>query len=118
MIYIQRPAKWVELEPEITRMIAPSLVLTPVCAFFGITFEQMKYKTRKREIVYARQTAICMLRIFTSLSLKSVGQVFNFDHTTSIHSVNTIRDLCDTDKAIRAEQEAVKEKVREYILQT
>jgi chromosomal replication initiation ATPase DnaA len=114
-VYIQMPSKWVEIEPEIKLVIAPALVLIPVCSYFGITIEQLKYRTRKREIVYARQTAICMLRVFTSLSLKSVGEVFNFDHTTSIHSVNTIKDLCDTDKTIREEQETVRERVRRFI---
>ena len=51
-------------------------------------------KSRKQEIVFARQVAMYLIRDLTSASLKTIGNFFGGrDHTTVMHSVNTIENL-------------------------
>ena len=70
-----------------------------VAEYFVVTVESLKAKTRKKEIVTARQVAMYFAKEFTSHSLKSIGYHFGGrDHSTVIHSVQTVSDLIDTDK--------------------
>ncbi|UOQ72103.1 chromosomal replication initiator protein DnaA [Hymenobacter cellulosilyticus] len=73
-----------------------------VAEYFGISLDLLKAKTRKKEVVTARQVAMYFAKEHTSHSLKSIG--FHFggrDHSTVIHSVQTVSDLIDSDKNFR-----------------
>ncbi len=66
--------------------------------FFGIPIEHIIGKTRKRNIVIARQLGMYFAKTMTDLSLKQIGKQFgNRDHTTVLHSIKTINDLLDSD---------------------
>jgi chromosomal replication initiation ATPase DnaA len=65
---------------------------------FGVTQEQIASKSRKRAIVVYRQLFCYFVMEHRILSLKAVGDLIgNRDHTTVIHSVNTIKDLIDVE---------------------
>ncbi|MBN9351826.1 MAG: chromosomal replication initiator protein DnaA [Chitinophagaceae bacterium] len=69
-----------------------------VCDYFDVPFEKLLQKTRKREIVQARQITMFLAKAFTKNSLKTIGEHFGGrDHTTVIHSCQTVKDLMDTD---------------------
>lgn len=69
-----------------------------VSEFFDVSVELLKSKTRRREIVVARQVGMYLTKEFTNLSLKSIGYHYGGrDHTTVIHAINTVNDLIDTD---------------------
>ncbi|TGE19267.1 chromosomal replication initiator protein DnaA [Hymenobacter elongatus] len=73
-----------------------------VAEYFSISLDLLKAKTRKKEVVTARQVAMYFAKEHTSHSLKSIG--FHFggrDHSTVIHSVQTVSDLIDSDKNFR-----------------
>lgn len=65
----------------------------------SIEVELMKAKTRKRDIVQARQIAMFFAKEMTRHSLKSIGLHFGGrDHSTVIHALQTVSDLIATDK--------------------
>jgi chromosomal replication initiator protein len=73
-----------------------------VCEYFDVPYEKLQQKTRKREIVQARQISMYLAKAFTKNSLKTIGEHFGGrDHTTVIHSCQTVRDLMDTDSVFR-----------------
>jgi chromosomal replication initiator protein len=73
-----------------------------VCNYFNITTDQFLSKTRKREIVQARQIAMYLSRNLTKTSLASIGsQLGGKDHATVHHACNTVCDLMDTDRNFR-----------------
>ena len=73
-----------------------------VCDYFKITPELIVSKTRKREIVQARQITMYLVRNLTKTSLASIGsQMGGKDHATVLHACNTVSDLIDTDRNIR-----------------
>lgn len=75
------------------------LITNEVSEYYGISVELMKGKTRKREVVVARQVAQALCCIFLSVSLQYIGNFFGGrDHTTVIHSKLTVKDMCATDK--------------------
>ncbi len=69
-----------------------------VCEQLDVPYNQLMAKTRKREIVQARQISMYLAKSFTKNSLKTIGEHFGGrDHTTVIHSCQTVKDLMDTD---------------------
>ena len=74
------------------------LIQSIVCKFFKISKNEMLSALRSRYLVRPRQTAIYLAKILTSKSLPEIGREFsNRDHTTIIHSVNTIERLKKND---------------------
>lgn len=70
--------------------------------YYGIKVEDLKAKTRKKEIVIARQVAMYFSKEFTNHSLKSIGYHFGGrDHSTVIHAVQSVNDLIETDPSFK-----------------
>jgi chromosomal replication initiator protein len=82
------------------------------CAeYFGVPLDLLKAKTRKKEVVTARQVAMYFAKEHTSHSLKSIGHHFGGrDHSTVIHSVQTVSDLIDSDKSFRSTIQELRKK--------
>ncbi|RYY89480.1 chromosomal replication initiator protein DnaA [Flaviaesturariibacter flavus] len=84
-----------------------------VCDYFEVPYEKLLQKTRKREIVQARQITMYLAKAFTKNSLKSIGEHFGGrDHTTVIHSCQTVKDLMDTDSGFREHVVELQQKVQ------
>lgn len=69
-----------------------------VAEYFKVPVEKLHGKTRKRDIVIARQLSMYLAKNFTSNTLKDIGKNFGGrDHTTVLYSVKAVQDLMDTD---------------------
>jgi chromosomal replication initiator protein len=84
-----------------------------VCEHLDIPEDLLRAKTRKQEIVNARQIAMYLAKEMTNSSLKTIGLHFGGrDHSTVIHAYQTVEDSMSNDvkqqqivKAIRAKLE-------------
>ncbi len=86
-----------------TREISMEFIQKLVCDYFEVPVEMVKSKTRKREIVQARQISMYLAKSHTKTSLKSIGAFFGGrDHSTVIYACQTVEDLIDTDKKFKA----------------
>lgn len=84
-----------------------------VCDYFEVPYDKLLQKTRKREIVQARQITMYLAKAFTKNSLKTIGEHFGGrDHTTVIHSCQTVKDLMDTDGIFRDNVLELQQKVQ------
>lgn len=84
-----------------------------VSEYYGIALEDLKAKTRKKEIVVARQVSMYFSKEFTNHSLKSIGYHFGGrDHSTVIHAVQTVNDLMETDSSFRNAVNELKKKFK------
>lgn len=69
-----------------------------ICDYFKIDENKIRDKTRKKEIVMARQVAMYLSKEMTKSSLKTIGLHFGGrDHATVIHSCSTIENLKQSD---------------------
>jgi chromosomal replication initiator protein len=85
-----------------TREISIDYIQKVVCDYFDMQVDMLKSKTRKREIVQARQLAMYFAKQLTKSSLASIGaQCGNKDHATVLHAVRTVNNLTETDKRFR-----------------
>ncbi len=84
-----------------------------VCEYFEVPVEMVKSKTRKREIVQARQISMYLAKSHTKTSLKSIGAFFGGrDHSTVIYACQTVEDLIDTDKKFKAYVQDIQKKLK------
>jgi len=85
-----------------TREVSIDYIQKVVCDYFDMTLETLKSKTRKRNIVQARQLAMFFSKRLTKSSLASIGaQCGGKDHATVLHACKTVNNLIDTDKDFR-----------------
>ncbi|MDZ4700046.1 MAG: chromosomal replication initiator protein DnaA [Rhodothermales bacterium] len=78
-------------------------IMDVVSEEFGILREHIVGKSRKREVVLARQTVMHFAKLLTHQSLKSIGAYFaGRDHSTVIHALRTIEGYMDTDPQFNA----------------
>jgi chromosomal replication initiator protein len=69
-----------------------------VCDYFGIAEDLVRAKTRKREVVQARQVAMYFCKRLTQHSLKTIGLHFGGrDHSTVIHANMSVENQIETD---------------------
>ena len=81
--------------------------------YYGISVENIKSKTRKREITQARQISMYFAKQLTKASLKNIGAYFGGrDHSTVIHACQTVNDLIDTDKRFKEDVEELEKRIK------
>jgi chromosomal replication initiator protein len=73
-----------------------------VCEVLSVAENKIRDKTRKKEIVMARQIAMYLSKELTKSSLKTIGLHFGGrDHSTVIHACNTIEDYMSKDPSLK-----------------
>jgi hypothetical protein len=74
-----------------------------VSQYFDLSVEEMNSKTRRRNIVQARQLAMYFAKEHTKASLTTIGlHCGNKDHATVLHACRTVRNLVETDKKFKS----------------
>lgn len=73
-----------------------------VCSYLNIPENKIREKTRKKEIVLARQLAMYFAKELTKSSLKTIGLHFGGrDHSTVIHACNSIEEMRNKDASMK-----------------
>ncbi|MCK5856768.1 MAG: chromosomal replication initiator protein DnaA [Bacteroidales bacterium] len=96
-----------------SREISIDYIQKVVSDYFNIPVDTINSKTRKREIVQARQIAMYFSKKFTKSSLATIGiHCGNKDHATVLHACRTINNLIDTDKQFRVYVDDIEKKIK------
>lgn len=96
-----------------TREISIDYIQKIVCDYFNLPVDIINSKTRKREIVQARQLAMYFSKKHTKSSLATIGlHCGNKDHATVLHACRTINNLVETDKQFRTYVEDLDKKIK------
>jgi len=96
-----------------TREISIDYIQKVVCDYFDMPLEAINSKTRKREIVQARQLAMFFSKKHTKNSLATIGlHCGNKDHATVLHACRTVNNLVETDKQFRGYVEEINKKLK------
>ena len=84
-----------------------------VCKYYNIPIEVLYMKTRKREIVQARQIAMFFAKNLTKDSLQTIGDgIGNKDHATVLHASKTINNLIDTNRQFKLQVEEIERLIK------
>lgn len=88
-----------DMVKESKKFISIELIQNQVCEYFGIDPNKVREKTRKQEIVEARQIAMYLSKHMTKSSLKTIGLQFGGrDHSTVIHAITSVEDRMQNPK--------------------
>ena len=84
-----------------------------VCEYFSLSIDAISTKSRKREVVQARQIAMYLSKQLTKSSLASIGNTIGQrDHATVLHACKIVNDLMDCDKNFRSSVREIEEKLK------
>ena len=79
-------------------------ILDKVCSHYNVTMSAVNSRSRKKDIVIARQVSMYMAQKYTKMPASRIGKlVGNRDHSTVIHSCSKIEDRLKLDKGFHAE---------------
>lgn len=97
------------------REITIDYIQKVVCDYFDMNVEVLQSKTRKREIVQARQIAMYFSKNLTNSSLSTIGsQIGGKDHATVLHAYKTVNNLVETNKEFRSYIGDIEKKLKFY----
>jgi chromosomal replication initiator protein len=83
-----------------------------VCHYLNIAENKIREKTRKKEIVLARQLAMYFSKELTKSSLKTIGLHFGGrDHSTVIHACNSIEQMRNNDISMKELIDSIRKKI-------
>ena len=89
-------------------------IVEKVAAYYGMSNEEIRGKSRKRELVKARWLAMYFIRQKTDYTLNAIGDMFGRDHTTVIHALETIKDIMTLHYETDLKEDLLK--IKQYIL--
>ena len=124
-LYAQSTLNKKEITLDLAKLMVEKLVSAPkremtidyiqktVCDYYKIPVDLMHGKTRKREIVQARQVSMFFSKGLTKASLASIGShIGGKDHATVLHACKTVNNLIDTDKHFRNQITDIEKKLK------
>lgn len=94
------------------KRITIEMIQAAVEDFYNVAHKDLIGKKKERRIVHPRQVAIYLCRELSESTLKNIGNAFNRDHTTVMHSCDLINNQLQEDRNLREELEAIREKIR------
>ncbi|KKR09920.1 MAG: Chromosomal replication initiator protein DnaA [Parcubacteria group bacterium GW2011_GWA2_39_18] len=106
-------SKWLlSTSSQSNKNISSKNILEAVSVFYDIDEKLILSKSRRQEIVKARQVSMYLLREILRLSLPSIGQkIGNKDHSTVIHAIGKIENGLKKDENLIEEIKKIKQKL-------
>lgn len=111
MNYMCVPGIKEEYKAPILRVVTPEKIIEAVCGHLKLTEKDVLSRSRYKERVYARHIIFYLLRKKTKITLKAAGELLHRDHTTVIHSIETLENLMCTEPDVRAEVDQIEEAI-------
>lgn len=95
-----------------TSTLTIETITKAVCEHLGVAENKIRDKTRKKEIVLARQIAMFFAKELTLSSLKTIGLHFGGrDHSTVIHACNSVEEYNSKDVSFSKILEEIRSKI-------
>lgn len=86
-------------------------VIREVCAFYGMTFDEITAHNGYNENAEPRQVLATMLRCATDMRLDAIGKKLKRrDHTFTIYSIGKIADKLEMDESFRNKMQPLLQK--------
>jgi chromosomal replication initiator protein len=89
-------------QPYRNRAVTLEQIMQVVSDYFRIHPEELRGKSRRKEIAYARHIAIYLSRKHTQHALKAIGERFGGrDHSTILHSIEWVESYLHTNRDLQ-----------------
>jgi chromosomal replication initiator protein len=103
-----------------SREISVDSIKQIVANHYQLTVEQIYSKSRKQELVIARQISMYCVKKFMNLPLKKIAEAFGSkDHTSVVYAIKKVDHYLQFDRAFRKNYESIESVIcREFELET
>lgn len=98
--------------PEDMGAIGFGKILEHVCSYFDLSQQQLASKSRKRDIVTARNTAFFLSRKYTDMPLKQIGAQFNRRHSTVLKGITKVEREIQLQTPLGRQLDTVVQKIK------
>lgn len=96
-----------------SRAVSIDDILAVVSKHFNLENNAIHSKSRKREVVQARQIAMFLAKNNTDLSTAKIGAMIGGkDHATVLHACKTVKEVREVDKNFAAELEEIQNELK------
>lgn len=96
-----------------SKVVNISKIQEVVCDYYNLDVNEIQTKSRKREVVQARQIAMYLARKYTKSSLTAIGeQIGNRDHATVSHACKTVLEQSEIDKELKQCLSSIEKKLK------
>jgi chromosomal replication initiator protein len=90
------------------KQLSVQTIQETVCKFFNLELSAIQTRSRKREVVQARQITMFLSKKYTDSSFAHIGKIVGKkDHATVLHACKTIKDQIETCKTFRSTVEQI-----------
>lgn len=72
------------------------LIYADICKIFDLTQDQIKSKTRVREVIIPRHISMYVMSRITDETLSDIGRFFNTDHSVILYAIDSVKKMIDT----------------------
>jgi chromosomal replication initiator protein len=94
------------------REVPPSEIIERVAHHFGLEVDQLKGRSRKREVARPRQIAMFLIREETDFSLPQIGELLDGrDHSTILYGCERVAELLEEDARFRREVNTLRQQL-------
>ena len=80
--------------------LGPETIIRTTATAYSFSVDDELSSSRKQPLVLCRQISMYLCRELTDLSLPKIGEHFNRDHTTVLHSVEKVKRILRSDRAV------------------
>ncbi|MBQ6208345.1 MAG: chromosomal replication initiator protein DnaA [Prevotella sp.] len=88
-------------------------ILERVCNHFNVALADVNGKSRKRDLVVARQVSMYLTQKYTKMPTNRIGKLIgNRDHSTVIHSCTQVEERMKIDKSFANEVQSIENSFR------
>ncbi len=104
-----------KLVKPVSKEINVETIKNVVAEYFNIDVVAMQAKSRKRNIVNARQIAMYFCKELTNLSYSAIGAAIGRkDHATVVHACRTVANMIDTDAKFKNDLTNIRKRFEMY----
>lgn len=90
------------------------------CSIYKSRWDQLFSKKRERPFVWYRQSVIYLIKWYygKKITLVDIGYAIGLDHSTIIHSINTVQDQLDINPTFNEEFKQIQQRFEQRILES
>jgi chromosomal replication initiation ATPase DnaA len=97
-----------------SRAIEAERIVKVICEYYGLTFDEIAVKNRKRRITFVRQALCYFLHYHGKLYKSEIGNLLNQHHTTVIFAIRKFNDAIETEYETRELVDEIKKKLASF----
>lgn len=83
------------------KKITPDSIIEACARFYNVKKEDIYSEKRTKEIAFARQVSMYLMREIIDYSFPKIGAVFEKDHATAMHGYKRIKSVIEEDEGIK-----------------